>query len=176
MIKIKLGSPDDLAIIAAIRTTCDARLLIDANAGWSREQAADLIPRLAEFGVELVEQPLPIGDIEGLRELRASLRAQGIHLPVFADENIKSAGDVANHAGTIDEVVIKLMKTGGIREALKVIHTARALDMQMMIGCMIETSLGVTAAAHLAGLCGYADLDRPILRAALRWQPVGAAR
>ena len=132
---------------------------MDANAGWTREQAARLIPRLAEFGLEFVEQPLPAGDLDGLRWLRA----QNLGLPIFADESVKSARDVAAHAGLVDGVVIKLMKTGGLREAVRAIHTARALGMQVMLGCMVETSVGVTAAAHLAPLCDYADLDGPLL-------------
>lgn len=91
------------------------------------------------------------------------MRSQGINLPIFADESIKTARDVADHAGAVDGVVIKLMKTGGIREAMRAIAVARAMDMQVMIGCMIETSIGVTAAAHLAPLCDYADLDGPLL-------------
>jgi L-alanine-DL-glutamate epimerase-like enolase superfamily enzyme len=93
VIKIKLGSQDDEAIVAAIRAATQARLRIDANSGWSREQAASLIPRLAQYNLEFVEQPLPIGDIEGLRWLRE----QKFGVPVFADENIKSAKDVAAH-------------------------------------------------------------------------------
>jgi L-alanine-DL-glutamate epimerase-like enolase superfamily enzyme len=159
ILKIKLGSQDDEKIIAAIRNATAARLRGDANAGWTREQAVSLIPRLAAYGLELVEQPLAVGDIEGLRWLRA----QKLGVPIFADEGIKSARDVAAHAGAIDGVVIKLMKSGGMREALSAIHTARALDMQVMIGCMVETSLGVTAAAHLAALGDYIDLDGPLL-------------
>jgi len=159
ILKIKLGGPDDLACVAAIRQATSARLRVDANAGWDRAQAAALIPRLVEFGIELVEQPLPKGDIDGLRWLRS----QNYGVPILADESIKTARDVALHAGSVDGVVIKLMKTGGIREALRAIHTARALDMQVMIGCMVETSLGVTAAAHLACLCDYVDLDGPLL-------------
>lgn len=159
IIKIKLGSQDDEAIVAAIRDASQARLRVDANAGWSREQAARLIPRLAQYNLEFVEQPLPMGDVEGLRWLQA----QKFGVPIFADENIKSAKDVATHAGAVDGVVIKLMKTSGMREALRAIHTARSLDMQVMIGCMVETSLGVTAAAHLASLCDFADLDGPLL-------------
>ncbi len=159
VIKIKLGSGKDQECVAAIRAATPARLRVDANAGWTREQAADLIPRLSEYGLELVEQPLAVGDIEGLRWLH-SLK---LGMPIFADENIKTAQDVAAHAGAVDGVVIKLMKTGGIREAVRAIHTARALDMQVMIGCMVETSLGVTAAAHLAPLCDYVDLDSPLL-------------
>ncbi len=100
-----------------------------------------------------------MGDIDGLKWLRA----QNLGIPIFADENIKTASDVAAHAGAVDGVVIKLAKTGGIREALRAIHTARALGMQVMIGCMVETSLAVSAAAHLAPLCDYADLDLPML-------------
>ncbi len=159
IIKIKLGSPDDEAIVSAIRYATNARLRVDANAGWTREQAARLIPRLAEYDLEFVEQPLPVGDIEGLRWLRA----QKLGAPIFADENIINSHDVAAHAGAVDGVIIKLMKTTGIREALRAIHTARALDMQIMLGCMVESSLGVTAAAHLAALCDYADLDGPLL-------------
>lgn len=159
IIKIKLGSPDDEAIVAAIRQATNARLRVDANAGWNREQAAALIPRLAQYDLEFVEQPLPVGDIEGLRWLRS----QKLGALIFADEPILTARDVAAHAGAVDGVVIKLMKTGGIREALRAIHTARALDMQVMLGSMVETTLGVTAAAHLAPLCDYADLDGPLL-------------
>ncbi len=157
--KIKVGGAQDVAAVAAIRAVTAARLRVDANAGWSREQAAALIPRLADYGLELVEQPLPVGDIEGLRWLKA----QGFGLPIFADESIKTAWDVAAHAGAVDGVVIKLMKTGGIREALRAIHTAHALGIQVMLSCMIESSVGVTAAAHLAPLCEFVDLDGPLL-------------
>ncbi len=159
IIKIKLGGVDDEAMVRAIRSATAAKLRVDANAGWTREQAADLIPRLAQYDLEFVEQPLPVGDIEGLRWLRA----QHFGVPIFADEPIKTAKDVAAHVGAVDGVVIKLMKTGGLREALRAIAVARAHDLQIMIGCMIETSIGVTAAAHLAPLCDYADLDGPLL-------------
>ncbi len=159
IIKIKLGGGDDEAIVRAIRAATAARLRVDANAGWTREQAAALIPRLAQYDVEFVEQPLPAGDVEGLRWLRA--RNPGA--PIFVDESVKTARDVAAHAGAVDGVVIKLMKSGGIREALRAIAVARALDMRVMMGCMVETSIGVTAAAHIAPLCDYADLDGPLL-------------
>ena len=159
IIKIKLGSPDDEAIVAAIRQVTSARLRLDANAGWTREQAITLIPRLAQYGIEFVEQPLPKGDIEGLRWLGS----QKLGAPIFADESVKTARDVAALAGAVDGVVIKLMKTGGLREARRAIAVARSLDMQVMLGCMIESSVAVTAAAHLAPLCDYVDLDGPLL-------------
>ena len=163
IIKIKLGAGQDEAIVAAIRNATGARLRLDANAGWSRIEALDLIPRLVQYDIELIEQPLPVGDIQGLVELRARLRQQGIRVPIFADENVKFARDIAAHQGAVDGVVIKLAKTGGLREAMRAISVARALDMQVMIGCMVESSLGVTAAAHLAPLCDYVDLDGPLL-------------
>jgi L-alanine-DL-glutamate epimerase-like enolase superfamily enzyme len=159
VLKIKMGGLEDEKALAAIRRATSARLRVDANAGWSRETAAALIPRLKQYDIEFVEQPLAVGDIDGLRWLRS----QNLGALIFADENILTSRDVAAHAGAVDGVVIKLQKTGGIREALRAIHTARALDMQVMIGCMVETTLGVTAAAHLAPLCDYADLDGPLL-------------
>jgi L-alanine-DL-glutamate epimerase-like enolase superfamily enzyme len=161
--KIKVGGENDEAMLAVVRKATTARLRLDANAGWSREHALELIPRLAQYDIELVEQPLPVGDIEGLKWLRRKLRAQKINIPIFADENVKSSRDVAAHQGAVDGVVIKLAKTGGIREAIRAIAVARAMDMQVMMGCMVETSLGVTAAAHLASLCDFVDLDGPLL-------------
>ena len=163
VIKIKLGSDRDEEIVSAIRKATDAILRVDANAGWSREEAARLIPRLAEYGLELVEQPLAAEDIEGLRWLSAKMKAEGVKVPIVADESAHTAQDIAHLAGAVDGVVVKLMKTKGIRGALKAIHTARAMDMQVMLSCMVETSVGVTAAAHLAPLCDYVDLDGPLL-------------
>jgi L-alanine-DL-glutamate epimerase-like enolase superfamily enzyme len=156
---ISIDEPAVMAELAAIRQVHTGPLRVDANAGWSRERAAAVIPQLAQFGLEFVEQPLPVGDIEGLRWLRA----QKLGVPIFADENILTSRDVAAHAGAVDGVVIKIAKTGGLREALRAIHTARALDMQIMLGSMVETSLAVTAAAHLSPLVDYADLDGPLM-------------
>ena len=132
---------------------------VDANAGWTREHAAELIPRLAEYDLELVEQPLPVGDIEGLRRLRA--RNPGVKF--FADDSIRTPQDVKDHVEAVDGVVIKLMKSGGIRPAMQMIEIARSFDMLVMLSCMVESSVGVTAAAHLASLCDYIDLDGPLL-------------
>ncbi len=159
IIKIKVGSENDEAMVRAIRQATDARLQVDANGGWSREQAAAIIPRLAQYDLQIVEQPLPAGDIEGLRWLRK----QGFGVPIFADEAIKTPDDILAHAGAVDGVVIKLAKSGGIRPAVAMIALARALGMQVMIGCMVETAVAVTAAAHIAPLCDYADLDGPLL-------------
>ncbi len=161
--KIKLGSERDQAMVAAIRKATDARLRLDANAGWTRPQALELIPRLAAFEVEFIEQPLAVDDVEGFHWLKRELIAKGVKTPIFADETAKTSRDVAALAGGVDGVVVKTMKSAGLREALRFIHTARALGMQTMLSCMVESSVGVTAAAHLAPLCDYADLDGPLL-------------
>ncbi len=163
IIKVKLGGNQDEAIVKAIRQATDARLRLDANAGWSHEQALEIIPRLMDYDIELIEQPLPADDLEGLIWLRNQLRARKIPAPIFGDESVKSARDVVAFQDAVDGVVIKLAKTGGLREALRAIAVARALDKQVMIGCMVETTLGVTAAAHLAPLCDFVDLDGPLL-------------
>ena len=163
IIKIKLGSENDEGIVAAIRNVTNAKLLVDANAGWTRERALQIIPRLIDYDLDLVEQPLAVDDVEGYFWLKEKLRAQKVHIPIFADETAKTSHDIVKLAGAIDGVVVKTMKSEGIREALRMIHTARAHDMQIMVSCFIESSVGVTAAAHLAPLCDFADLDGPLL-------------
>lgn len=163
IIKVKLGSENDEAIVSAIRNVTEAKLFVDVNAGWSREQALETIPRLVEYDLELIEQPLPVEDVEGYFWLKEKLRSWKINIPIFADESVKTSHDLPKLAGAIDGVVVKTMKSEGLREALRMIHTARAHDMQIMLSCMVESSVGVTAAAHLAPLCDYVDLDGPLL-------------
>ena len=163
IIKVKLGSEKDEAIISSIRKATNAKLRVDANAGWSRKEALHIIPRLVDYDLEFIEQPLAVDDVEGYFWLKEKLRSQNIDIPIFADETAKTSHDVAKLAGAIDGVVVKTMKSEGIREALRMIHTARAHDMQIMLSCMIESSVGATAAAHLAPLCDYVDLDGPLL-------------
>ncbi len=163
ILKIKLGSEDDEARVKAIRKATSAKLRVDANAGWSREQALQVIPRLMEYDLEFIEQPLAVDDVDGYFWLKERLNALRVNALIFADETAKTSHDVAKLAGAVDGVVVKTMKSEGIREALRMIHTARAHDMQIMLSCMVESSVGVTAAAHLAPLCDYADLDGPLL-------------
>jgi L-alanine-DL-glutamate epimerase-like enolase superfamily enzyme len=163
VLKIKLGGERDEEMVAAVRKVTNAKLRADANAGWSREHALKIIPRLADYDLEFIEQPLAVDDVEGYFWLNEKLRAQKIHMPIFADETAKNSHDVAKLAGSVDGVVVKTMKSEGIREALRMIHTARAHGMQIMLSCMVESSVGVTAAAHLVPLCDYADLDGPLL-------------
>ncbi len=163
ILKIKLGGEEDEARVKAIRGAVNSKLRVDANAGWSREQALRIIPRLAEYDLEFIEQPLAVDDVDGYFWLKDELRARRIDIPIFADETAKNSRDVAKLAGAIDGVVVKTMKSEGIREMLRMIHAARAHDMRIMLSCMVESSVGVTAAAHLAPLCDYADLDGPLL-------------
>ena len=154
ILKIKLGTERDEAILRTIRDATDKPIRVDANAGWSRERARAMLPVLKAFGVEFVEQPLQPDDIEGL----AGLRRAGI-LPVVVDESCIVASDIPRLAGAVDGINIKLAKCGSLREALRMIATARAHGMLVMVGCMIETSLGITAAAHFTPLVDAADLD-----------------
>jgi len=163
ILKIKLGSEKDEQIVAAICRVTSAGLRADVNAGWSRERALQIIPRLADYGLEFIEQPLAVNDVEGFFWLKEKLRAQKVSVPIFADETARTSHDVVRLAGAIDGVVVKTMKSEGIRAALRMIHAARAHDMQIMLSCMVESSVGVTAAAHLAPLCDYTDLDGPLL-------------
>jgi L-alanine-DL-glutamate epimerase-like enolase superfamily enzyme len=160
ILKVKLGTDRDLDIVRTIRAAApDTTIRVDANAAWTVQQALSLIPQFAELGVELIEQPLAVDDIDGLRQLK---RAK-LPVPIIADESVKEPSDIVRLADAVDGVNVKLMKTGGIRGALAAIETARSCGLQVMLGCMVETSLGATAAAHLAGLADWIDLDGPLL-------------
>ena len=155
VLKVKLGTDRDERIIRLVRHAApDKTLRVDANAAWTPKHALRMIDVLAECGVEYVEQPVAAHDLDGLRFVRERSR-----LPVIADESCIGPADVARLAGVVDGINIKLSKCGGLREALKMIATARAHGMLVMAGCMIETSLGITAAAHFAPLLDYADFD-----------------
>jgi L-alanine-DL-glutamate epimerase-like enolase superfamily enzyme len=160
ILKIKLGTDRDEAILRAIRDVTDKPLRVDANAGWTRERALQMLPVLKEYGVEFLEQPLPPDDLEGI----AAVRRRGV-LPVVVDESCIVATDIPRLAGVVDGINIKLAKCGSLREALRMIATARAHGMLVMVGCMIESSLGITAAAHVTPLVDAADLDGAALTA-----------
>ncbi len=147
-----------LALTRAVREVSDARLVADANCAWTVGQAQDLIPALADLGLLWIEQPLPEDDLDGLRRVR-----DAAPIPVFADEPVRTTHDVARLAGCVDGVNVKVMKAGGLREAMRMIAVARAHGLQVMLGCMVETSVGITAAAHLASLVDWADLDGNLL-------------
>ena len=155
ILKVKLGTDRDAQIIRTVRLAAPDKILrVDANAAWTAKHALRMIELCLDYGVEFVEQPLPPQDLEGLRFVR-----DRSPLPIVADESCIVATDVAKLAGYVDGINIKLSKCGGLREALKMIATARAHGMLVMCGCMIETTLGIAAAAHFAPLLDCADLD-----------------
>jgi len=161
VLKIKLGTDHDAQIIRTVRKAAPNKVLrVDANAAWTAKQAIAMVDVLVECGVEYVEQPLPPHDLDGLRFVR-----ERSVLPVIADESCVVATDIPKLVGVVDGINIKLSKCGGLREALKMIATARSHGMSVMCGCMIETSLGITAAAHFAPLLDYADFDGAALLA-----------
>ena len=162
ILKVKQGTSFDKEIIKTVRKIAPALpLRVDANGAWTPKQAIAMSSFLFEHNVQFIEQPLPkhahVDDFRLVREKSS--------IPIFADESVCRSNDVVRLAGAIDGVVVKLAKTGGLLEALKVIHTARARGLQIMFGCMIESSLGVTAAVHLSGLVDYLDLDGALLLA-----------
>ncbi|MBA2564566.1 MAG: dipeptide epimerase [Gemmatimonadetes bacterium] len=157
-LKVKMGFEGDEEAIRRIAQVSDVPLRVDANAGWTRSSALRKLDLLEELGVELVEQPLPAADLEGLAALR-----DASSIPVIADESCVTARDLARLAGVVDGVNVKLAKAGSIGEALRIIEGARALGMLVMLGCMIESTLGISAAAHLSPLVDYVDLDGHLL-------------
>ena len=155
ILKIKLGSSWDERIMRVVREMEPTKVLrVDANAAWTPKHTLEMIPLLKDLGVEFVEQPLPAHEIEGLRFVR-----ERSVLPIVADESCLVSTDIPALVGAVDGINIKLAKCGGLREALRMIATARAHSMLVMCGCMVESSLGITAAAHLAPLLDCADLD-----------------
>jgi L-Ala-D/L-Glu epimerase len=154
ILKVKLGTHRDGEILRAVRSVTDKELRVDANAGWTRKRAIAMLPVLLEFGVTVLEQPLPPHDLDGLA---AVTRASAI--PVIADESCRVATDIPRLVGAVDGINIKLAKCGSLREALRMIAVARAHGLVVMVGCMIETSIGITAAAHFTPLVDLVDLD-----------------
>ncbi len=152
--KVKVGVPGDVEMVAAVREATKARIRVDANEGWTVKEAIARIKELEKLDVEFIEQPLHRDDLDGFRLLRSK-----VDMPILADEGVFRSGDIPKYYGLVDGINIKLSKSGGLREAFKMIAVARAFKMKIMIGCMVETAVGITAAAHLASLVDYADLD-----------------
>ena len=158
ILKVKLGTPQDLEIIQKLREVTDKPIYVDANTAWTPKEAVHKIQDLARYGVELVEQPTKPYDLTGLKFVR-----EHSELPIIADESVKRASDIPVLAECVDGINIKLVKCGGLLEAYRMISVARAHGLSVMLGCMIESSLGITAAAHLTPLVDYADLDGHLL-------------
>jgi len=158
LLKIKLGGGNDEEIINIVRSETDKPIQVDVNEGWSRNEAVEKIRWLENQNVNLVEQPLPADDTEDTAWVRKQ-----VNLPIYADESVRRLEDVPKCQGIFNGINIKLMKCGGPIEALRMIHTARALDLKVMLGCMIESSLAISAMAHLAPLSDTVDLDGHLL-------------
>src|SRR5208282_724978 len=161
VLKIKVGLNSDEATVEAVRSVTRKPLRVDANEGWKdKEEAVRKINWLESQGVEVIEQPMPADMIEETRWVR-----DRVHLPIIADEAAVNARAISRLVGAYDGVNVKLDKCGGIQEALRMIHVAKALGMKTMLGCMVSSSISVTAAAHLSPLVDYADLDGNLLLA-----------
>jgi L-alanine-DL-glutamate epimerase-like enolase superfamily enzyme len=161
VLKVKLGSDRDREILETIRQVTDKEIRVDANCGWTVKQAIRMLPMLDEFGVTILEQPLAPDDIDGL----AVVTSQS-PIPVIADESCITSDDIPRLVGAVDGINIKLAKCGSLREALRMIAIARAHHLMVMVGCMVESSLGITAAAHFTPLVDIVDLDGAALLAA----------
>ncbi len=167
-LKLKLGGRDGLDVerVRAVRAVTTLPLQVDVNEYWSLDEVLDAIPELQALGVEYVEQPLPAGDPGGETLRRRSA------LPIYLDEDCHTLGDVAACAERGHGINIKLAKSGGIREAIRMVHAARALGLGVMIGCMVESTLGIAAACPVASLCDHVDLDGNLLLAEDTWEGV----
>jgi len=168
-LKLKLGGRDGLDVdrVRAVRGVAgELPLQVDVNEAWSLDEALEALPALAELGVEYCEQPLPAGD-EGGPVLR-----ERSPLPIYVDEDCHTLGDVAACAARAHGINVKLAKSGGMREAMRMVHAARALGLGCMLGCMVESGLGISAAAQVASLFDHVDLDGNLLLAHDPWPGV----
>ena len=167
-LKLKLGGGDGLDVerVRAVRSVTKLPLMVDVNEWWTLDEALDAIAALAELGVEYVEQPLRAGDEDGPKLKERS------PLPVYVDEDCHTLGDVSACAQRAHGVNLKLAKSGGIREAIRMAHAARALGLGVMLGCMIESGLAIAAACCVAPLCDHVDLDGNLLLAEDPWPGV----
>ncbi|HEX6711314.1 MAG TPA: dipeptide epimerase [Rubrobacter sp.] len=162
ILKVKVGGWGEIETLRAVRESSEAELWVDANEAFSPEEAVEVVRELREIGVGMIEQPVSAS--AGPEALRGATEA-AFPVPVIADESAITARDVPRLAGCVSGVNVKLAKCGGIRRALEMVHTARAHGMLVMLGCMVETSLGISAAAQISGLFDFVDLDGAMLLA-----------
>jgi L-alanine-DL-glutamate epimerase-like enolase superfamily enzyme len=155
VLKIKVGTPDDERILAMLREEAPhARIRVDANTGWTAEQTISYLPMLQDYGIELIEQPVAADDYEGLRAVK-----EASNIPIIADESCRIAADVEQLIGCVHGVNIKMAKCGSVWEAMRIAEQARANGMLVMLGCMIESTLGIASAIQIASLMDFVDLD-----------------
>ncbi len=156
--KIKLGTADDMALVRTLRQRTDATFRVDANCAWTADQTIAYAPELQQLGVEFIEQPLPADDWVGMKRVyEASV------LPVIADESCITETDVARCAGYFHGINVKLTKCGGLTPARRMLTEAKSLGLQTMVGCMTESSVGISAIAHLLPLLNFVDMDGSLL-------------
>ena len=159
ILKVKVGADNDEEMITTIRRLTDKLLYVDANEGWKdKHLALKRIQWLKDKNIGFIEQPMPAGQLDDIKWLR-----DRSDIPLIADESVLRLQEIPKLAGAFDGINIKLMKCTGLREAMRMINTARALNMKVMMGCMIETAVGISAGAHLSPLLDYADLDGNVL-------------
>ncbi|MBV9278111.1 MAG: dipeptide epimerase [Candidatus Eremiobacteraeota bacterium] len=160
-VKLGLGTPQEqVETIALIRSRYHGTIRVDANEGWVPESAVQILNELQRYDIEFCEQPIPAGTPEKLRYIKERVR-----IPIVTDEDSKDASDLPPLYNCVDGINVKLVKCGGIRAALAMIHTARAMGLKIMLGCMVESAILSTAAAHLSPLVDWADIDGPFLTA-----------
>ena len=161
ILKVKVGTERDEQILKMLREEAPhARIRVDANTGWSADQTIAMLPMFRDYGVELIEQPVAADDYDGLAKITAVSE-----IPIIADESCRVSDDVAKLAGKVHGVNIKFAKCGSVLEALRIVKAARMHGMQLMLGCMIESTLGIGAAIQIASLMDYVDLDGAALLA-----------
>ncbi|MDQ6929367.1 MAG: dipeptide epimerase [Candidatus Eremiobacteraeota bacterium] len=163
ILKVKLGAgtaAEEIETIELIRSKYTGTIRIDANEGWDAQTAVTILKEIERFDIEFCEQPIPAGAPEQLRFIR-----ERVNIPIVTDEDSKDAADLPALYGCVDGINVKLVKCGGIRGALEMIHTARALNVKIMLGCMVESAILATAAATLSPLVDWADIDGPFLTA-----------
>lgn len=173
ILKVKVGGPQDLETLKTIRSLVpdSVKIRVDANAAWQPDEAIQLFPKLLDFGVEFVEEPLQL-DVSPQDRMRVK---ESSPLPLIADESVHTLTDIPLVADWMDGINLKLTKTGGLLESLRMIHAARAHNLSIMLGCFVESSLAITAFSHLAPLVDYLDLDGGLLLAedpveGVQWQ------
>jgi len=157
-LKLKVGVEDDIERVEAVRKVTNQPIRVDANGGWTVEVAIEKIKKLKELGVEFIEQPLAKDDLEGYRRL-----SKESALPVWVDESVITLDDLKKLKGLVSGLVLKIQKMGGLKPVLEVAYLARAMGMGVMLGCMVESSVGIAAGCHIAAVCDYIDLDGNLL-------------
>ena len=171
VLKMKVGFDGDVEAVAAIREVYDGRLTLDANEGWASDEAVARLRTLERYKIELCEQPIRRGNFEALRDVTRSTS-----IPVYADEDARTAQEVGRLAGIVDGVNLKLRKCGGIRETERAAAVARGVGLGVMLGCDLESGVAATAQARVSALVDHADLDGPLLLARDPWPGVSYDR